>query len=471
MADLEQTRKRLLDRIEDLIENQELHELKTLLAESRSSDVAEVVEVVDEIARQIVFDLLDPEDAGEVLEKVDDATRNQIAQELTEKVFASIISTLPPDEAADVVAALGDEKSEIILDHMPDEESQQIEQLLSYEEDSAGGIMTPAVLTVNIGDTIRQAIHKFREADPEEDFFHVFIVDDNGKYMGSLSMDMLLRYSRSTPVIDMMDLDELVPIDVQSDQEEIANIFRKNDLIVAPVVDKHGKLLGRITVDDIVDVMGEEAEEDVMVMAGTHPSELMTRSAFRAATIRLPWLLACMVGALMSAMIFIGIFEEFFSKPEWVCIMMFLPAIAAMGGNSGMQTSTIIVRGLATGDLAAFELSTVFNREFRIASIVALVCAIIAMVVSFVWLNHIKPVTGFDLTELPHLVISVGLAMISAIMLSTLLGFILPYIFRKFGIDPAISSGPLITTLNDVISYLIYFTLAFLLLGASPVHT
>lgn len=463
MADLEQTRKQLLDRIEELIESQELEDLKKLLAESRSSDVAEVVEVVDEIARQILFDLLDPEDAGEVLEKIDEATRNQVAEELTDKVFAKIITTLPPDEAADVVAGLSDEKSEVILEYIPKEESRQIEKLLLYDEDTAGGIMTPDVVTVNIGDTIRDAIHSFREADPEEDYFYVFAVDDNGKYIGSLSMDTLLRYPRSTPILEMMDLEELVPIDVYADQEEIANIFRKNDLIVAPVVDRYGKLLGRITVDDIVDVMEEEAEEDVMVMAGTHPSELETRSVIRAATVRLPWLLTCMVGALLSAMIFIGIFEGYFSKPEWVCIIMFLPAIAAMGGNSGMQTSTIVVRGLATGDLAALEISQVFSREFRIALIVAVICACTAMAVSFAWLNWF-PVKDFDLSDVPRIAFSVGMAMLTAILLSTLLGFILPYIFKKFGIDPAISSGPLVTTANDIISYLVYFNISFLML-------
>ncbi|MCK5271251.1 MAG: magnesium transporter, partial [Sedimentisphaerales bacterium] len=289
MPDSELKRKQLLDRIEQLIEAKDFDELRRLLSESRSSDVAEVVEVLDEMARQILFDLLDPKDAGEVLEKIDEATRSQVVEELSGDELTDIVSTMAPDEAADVVAELSEEQTEQVLDQIPKAESDQIEKLLKYEEDTAGGLMNPELVTTNIKDTITDAIHSFREADPEEDFYYIFVVDDDARLKGAVGLDTLLRHPRRTPIAEVLE-EELPTVDAGADQEEIANIFRKNDLIAMPVVDEKGVLLGRITVDDVVEVMDEEAEEDALVMAGTHPAELDTASIFRAATIRLPWL-------------------------------------------------------------------------------------------------------------------------------------------------------------------------------------
>jgi magnesium transporter len=221
--------------------------------------------------------------------------------------------------------------------------------------------------------------------------------------------------------------------------------------------------MGRITVDDVVDVMEEEAEEDVLVMAGTHPAELDTTNVLRAASVRLPWLLTCMGGAMFSMIVLLTAFEPLFPKPSvMVSLMMFLPAIAAMGGNSGLQTSTIVVRGLATGDLAALDLMGVFVRESRVAIIVAIVCGAFAGLVAGVWLT-VQP-GELEPGMAPVLGWSVGLAMFCGIMLSTSLGLVLPFVFRRVGVDPAISSGPLVTTANDALGILTYFSLALLLL-------
>ena len=460
----EQARKQLLDRIEGLIEDQDLEQLRTVLSTSRSADVAEVVEVLDEIARQILFDLLDAKEAGEVLEKIDHATRSEVVEDLSSDELTDILATLPPDEAADVVADLSEEQSEEVLDHIGKTESDEIEKLLSYAEDSAGGIMTSVLAKVTLGATIGDAIEQFRQADPEDDVLNVFVVDEAGVYQGVLDVRNLLRHDPDTVVSTVLQ-DILPAMDVNADQEEIANTFRKNDLIVTPVIDEKGVLVGRITVDDVVDVMEEEAEEDALVMAGTHPAELETPQIFRAATVRLPWLLTCMFGALFSALIFFRVFEGNFSPEIWACIVMFVPAIAAIGGNSGMQTSTIVLRGLATGDLAALDLGQVFVRESRIGLIVAGICAFLAGLVAMCWLHLAPPETG-GLGDNVALILgfSVGLAMFCAILVSTSMGLILPFVFRRLGIDPAISSGPLVTTANDTLSYLVYFSLALVLL-------
>jgi len=469
LADSELARKQLLDRIEHLMEAKDFEALRQLLSESRSSDVAEVIEVVDEIARQILFDLLDPRDAGEVLEKIDEATRSEVVEDLTSDELTDIVATMPPDEAADVVAELSEKQSEEVLDQIPKSESDQIEKLLKYEEDTAGGIMNPELVTVGINGTVADAIHSFCKSDPEEDFYYVFVVDDQNRLKGSIALDSLLRHPRETLIAEILD-EELPSVYVNADQEEIANTFRKNDLIAMPVVGKNGVLLGRITVDDVVDVMEEEAEEDALVMAGTHPAELDTPKIFKAATVRLTWLLTCMAGAMFAALTFYAVFQDRFNQSDWFCIVLFIPAIMAMGGNSGMQTSTIVVRGLATGDLAALDFSQVFLREFRVALIVATICGLIAGGVAGVWLGLFQT-QGFNTAHAPILGVAVGLSMFCAIMLSTLLGLSLPYIFRKIGVDPAISSGPLVTTTNDIISYMVYFSVALLLLrvfGGEP---
>ena len=458
----EAVRKQLLERIEHLLEAKEYEALREVLSASRSADVAEVVEVLDEIARQILFDLLDRKDAGKVLEKIDDATRLEVVVDLTSDELTDIVATLPPDEAADVVADLSEQQSEQVLDQIDKAESDQIEKLLTFEEDTAGGIMTSELVKVGHRKTIREAIEQYRQADREEEFYFVFVVDETGVLKGMVGLPMLLRYPRTTPIVEVMD-DEIPRVNVRADQEEVANTFRKNDLIAMPVVDDGGVLVGRITVDDVVDVMDEEAEEDVLVMAGTRPAELDTHRPVKAAMVRLPWLLTCMAAAMFSAMVLFTFFQDYFDSSVWACIVIFVPAIAAMGGNSGLQTSTIVVRGLATDDLAALDIAQVYLRESRVALIVAVTCGSLAGIFATLWLSI--PSTGAEGKAMP-LGLAVGFSMFSGIMLSTSLGLLLPFMFRKVGIDPAISSGPLVTTANDTIGYLGYFTLALILLKA-----
>jgi len=459
----EGARKQLLGRIEQLIEKQHFEELRRLLSDSRSSDVAEVVEVVDEIARQILFDLLDPDDAGEVLEKIDEATRSEVVEDMSSDELTDIVATLPPDEAADVMADFSAEQTEEVLDQIPKADADQIEKLLTYDEESAGGIMNPEMVRVNIKETVGDAIHSYRQSDPEEEFYYVFVVDNSGIYKGAVGLADLLRHSWHTPIAEVLETD-IPTVNIHADQEEIANTFRKNDLIVMPVVDEKGVLLGRITVDDIVDVIDEEAEEDALVMAGTHPTELETRNTIKAAMVRMPWLTACFVGTIVTAAVF-GLFKRYFSMSEWTAIIMFVPMINSMSGNAGLQTSTTVVRGLATGDLVALKALQVFFRQVRIALFIALACGIVAGLISTVILNCFAgPSYGLDLQKVPIVGFAVSIAMFAGIMLATTNGFMLPFFFRRVGVDPAISSGPLVTTANDTLGCLTYFSLSLLLL-------
>ncbi|MBN1437291.1 MAG: magnesium transporter [Sedimentisphaerales bacterium] len=452
----------LLDQIEHLIEAEDMDALRTLLTSSRNSDVAEVMEVLDEVARQVLFDVLDPEEAGDILDRVNEATRSAVVEDLSSEELTGILATLPPDEAADVIGELSEEQSEEVLDSIQRAGLDEVAKLLLYEEDTAGGIMTTQMVAVKETDTVADAITQIRESNPKDEFYVVFVVDDKGILKGTLGIHELLRQGPNTVVSKVMEADPF-QVKVDADQEEIANLFRKNDLLVVGVVNTDGVLVGRITVDDVVDVMEEEAEEDALVMAGTHPAELETRGLFRAARVRLPWLLTCMVGSMFSGVVLISLFQSNFQPAQWFSIFMFFPAIVAMGGNSGLQTSTIVVRGLATGDLVRISFGQVFMRESRIALIVACVCGLMAGLVSGISL-HFWPPMNFSIAEAPVLGLSIASAMFLGIMLSTTLGFILPFLFRRIGIDPAVSSGPLVTTMNDALGCLVYLSLSWFLL-------
>ncbi len=475
-------RQELQEQIEQLLERQDIDSLQAALSDARSADVAEIVEVLPEESRRLIFDALEPHEAGEVLEKIDEATRAQLVEQLPSEKLTDIVATMPPDEAADVIAAIGEEKTQEVLEQIDREDSEEIKKLLDYEEDSGGGIMTSELIQAPYAGTVRDAIHALRQSDPEEEFYFVFVTDEKGVYKGAVSAQALLRHPRATPLAEVMDVD-IPTIPINTDQEEIATIFRKNDLIAAPVLDENGVLVGRITADDIVDVMDEEAEEDVLVMAGTSPEELGTHRSLRAATVRLPWLLICMVSSLFSAMLLYPFFMPHFSLTNWVVILMFVPAIAAMGGNSGMQTAVVVVRGIATGDLAALRFAQVVIRELKVAFLVAITCAVVAGSVVGAWLTWfpLPQEAGatattvhsgdsqdanapFDRHEAPAFALSVGVAMFSAIMLSSLWALLLPFLFRMIGIDPAISCGPLVTTTNDIISFITYFSLAMFML-------
>ncbi|UCG58303.1 MAG: magnesium transporter [Phycisphaerales bacterium] len=447
----------LLQQVEILLEGEDKADLKDLLGEQRSSDIAEVVELVDNEQRRAIFDALEEPIAAEVLEKVDEATRAELFEILQDEELKSIISHLDADDAADVLQELPPEEIAEILKSMPPAESEEIKDLMSYSEDSAGGIMDPAVISVTEGATVAEAVNKIRAAEIDEDFYSVFVVDGTGRFLGDVRIRLLLTRPEKTKIRTLIDPDTICVTD-DADQEEVRNIFRNNDLIVVPVLDKDQKLIGRITADRIIEVAEEEATEDLYAMAGTDPDELDTVSVFHAARVRMTWLLPCLLGTAVTALVLT--FFKTHNQFVYVAAVAFVPMIAAISGNAGLQTSAIVVAGLATGHLAALKLSQVFSREVRIALLVALSCGLLGGVACALLIYLKAPENA---VEPMQLVFAFGTAMFSAIMVATTLGLFLPFLFRRIGIDPAISSGPLVTTANDSISVAIYMTLAVLL--------
>lgn len=473
MAEHEEKQQLLHDRIEELIEEDNRQQLRELLAEQHPGDIADIVEMFNDEQRRLVFDLMGADFSAEVIEKSDEATRADIFDILKSEEVGSIIAELSPEDAADVLGEFEEEQSEQLLAKLEPANSAQIRKLMKYSEDSAGGIMDPLVLSVPEEATVSEAIAQIRQANIDEDFYSVFVINSKGQFLGDLRLRYLLTSKADTKVKQLVDTNAFY-VTADTDQEDVRNFFRKNDLIVVPVVDQLHRLVGRITADRVIEVAEEEAAEDIYTMAGTDPDELEKASIFRAARIRMTWLLPCLIGTAVTAFVALS-FKGIFINAElfyiYATAFAFAPMIAAISGNAGLQTSAIVVSGLATGHLADLSLKKVFSREVRIAVLVALTCAFLgSMVCSFLpgildpgtfsGSGAKEPVT---FAEQRRIATAFGFAMFSAIMVATTLGLFLPFVFRKISVDPAISSGPLVTTANDSISVAIYMLLTLLL--------
>lgn len=451
--------KQLLESTERLLDSRDVEALRALLTDKRSSDIAEVVELVDNERRRAIFDVLDTSVAAEVLEKVDEATRAELFDLLGHNELSNLVCELDIDDAVDILSELPIETRDALLERIPLAESASIQDLMRYSEDSAGGIMDPNVISVREEATVAEAVNKIRTAEIDEDFFSVFVIDRNRRFLGVVRIRFLLTRPEGTRIADLIDEDTIY-VNVDTDQEEVRNIFSKNDLIVVPVLDRSHKLVGRITADRVIEVAEEEAAEDLYTMAGTDPDELDTVSVLRAARVRMTWLLPCLIGTGVTAVVLI-FFHNKFSVKVYTAAFVFVPMIAAISGNAGLQTSAIVVSGLATGHLVALRLGQVFAREVRIALLVALSCGMLGGIACAI-LTHSGHAEN-NAVEPARLIFAVGMAMFAAIMVATTLGLFLPFLFRRIGIDPAISSGPLVTTANDSISVAIYMTLTLVL--------
>lgn len=448
------------ERLSAALEGRDDDALAAELTSARAADIAETFELLNDEERSRILFALPPHTAAEVIVMLDEAVRGDVVDDLDARSLSKIVSQLPPDDAADVLGELPRAEIAQILDKMPDAQSDMLGELLRYDENSAGGIMTPDVVTVPGSKTVADAVEYVRAATPDEELYEVYVVDADGKLVGAVPLRKLVTKRPDTKLEAICDRD-VVTVHVDDDQETVVQIIRKYDVPSAAVVDRDGRLLGRITHDDLLDVAEEEAAEDIYRMAGTDAAEFETSSVFRAARVRLSWLLPCMVGTMVTASILL-ISEIKFDPALFGALLAFSPMIGAMGGNSGIQISTVIVRGFATGELASTRLARVVWREGRISLAMAPACGLTAWGLASLGLPLLD-FLGFHIGHVTHparLSMSVGFAMTAAILVAGVLAIVLPFLFRRLGVDPAIASGPLITTLNDMVCVSIYMLVA-----------
>ncbi len=442
--------------VENIIANtarNRLEFLEAALENAHPAEIADAMRHLEPRTQELIMDLLSPENASETLlalRGIDEGAGIDLAEELDSNELSEILNVMEPDDAADVVADLPAEEVSEVLDLMEEDESRSVQELLQYEEDTAGGIMTSEFASLGADITADETIQHLREHIPARQIFYVYVTGESGELLGTVPIDRIITADPNMRLCDLV-LRSVISVTPDTDREEAATLVTQYDMLALPVVDEENVLLGVITIDDAMDALQEEATEDIYKLAGTSDDELLSKSAFKVARIRLPWLFVCLAGSLISGLV-IRRFSGTLSQA--VAIASFIPAIMAMGGNTGLQSSTATVRGIATGYISLSRVAGVIFKEIRTALIMGMACGVIMALVSFIWSGG-QIVMG----------LAVGLSIFIAMSLSATMGILIPITFKRINVDPAVASGPFITMINDITGLLIYLTLASILIN------
>ncbi|WP_396143617.1 magnesium transporter [Flavobacterium sp.] len=443
--------KELLVQIEQLIHQKNDQELEILLNDLHHADIAEIFDELETNEAIYIFKILDSEITAEILTELEDDVREKILRGLSAKEIAEELDELDTDDAADIIAELSQSKKEEVISELEDvEHAKDIVDLLRYDEDTAGGLMGKELVKVNENWNVLTCVKEMRiQAENVTRVHSIYVVDDENRLKGRLSLKDLLTTSTKTPISEVY-IKKVDSVRVNASNVEVARIMQKYDLEAIPVVDEMGRLVGRITIDDIVDVIKEEADKDYQLAAGISQDVEADDSILELTKARLPWLVLALLGGFVSVKM-LGLFEP--AMKEHGSLFFFTPLIAAMAGNVGVQSSAIIVQGLANHSISG----SIFNRLLKEISLSLLNGTILAIIL-FLGSHYLLDA---DI----KIGITVTIALISVIIIASLIGTSIPLILDKFGIDPALATGPFITTSNDICGILIYFSIAKLILG------
>ena len=439
-----------IDNIIQLIENQKTIKLAKIINEIHIADLAEIIQTLETNHSQSFYNCISNEEkAAAVLIELEDDTRKKLLKNLTAKEIAEeVIENLATDDAADVIGELSETKKQEVLSHIENvEHASDITDLLNYAEDTAGGLMAKELIKVNQNWNTVQCLKEMRkQANNIKSVYTIYVVDDNDKLLGLMSLRRLLLTEKATAVKDIMFTD-ITSVKATEKNEYVANMMQKYDLVVLPVVDDSGRLLGRITIDDVMDVAKEEAEKDYQMASGISEAIESKNSIWELTRARLPWLLIGMLGGIFGAKI-IGIFdlEKNFE------LAFFIPLIAAMGGNVGIQSAAIVVQGLANDSLRIESIYQKLIKELAVGLLNGVICSVIILTATFV--------LGYSI----ELSITVSIALLIVIIFAALFGTFIPLTLKTYNIDPALATGPFITTINDMLGLFIYFWIGQLII-------
>jgi magnesium transporter len=443
--------KELIQELEQLIQNKNDQQLGVLLNDMHHADIAEVLDELDFDEATYIFKVLDSEKTAEILLELEDDLRENILSRLSPKEIAEELDELETNDAADIIGELSKEKKAEVISELQDvEHAKDIVELLRYAEDTAGGIMHKELVKVNENWNVLTCVKEMRiQAENISRVHSIYVVDDEDRLKGRLSLKDLLTTSTRTAISDVY-IRKLNSVNVDTEDVEVARIMQKYDLEAIPVVDELGRLVGRITIDDIIDVIKDEADKDYQLAAGISQDVEADDSILELTKARLPWLVLALLGGFVTVKV-LGLFEG--AMLEHGKLFFFTPLIAAMAGNVGVQSSAIIVQGLANDTLSG----SLFNRlikEVSLSLLNGLILALILFLGSHFLLN-VEIIIGIIVT----------IALVSVIIIASLIGTFVPLLLDRFGIDPALATGPFITTSNDICGILIYFSIAKLILG------
>lgn len=440
----------LIEEIELLIDSKSDSALRMKMEDFHYADIAEIINELNFEHATYIIKLLDSEKTSEVLTELDENIREQILSNLSAKEIADEISELDTDDAVDIIAELPEDRVNEIIAQIDDKEhARDIVELLRYDEDTAGGLMAKELVKVNENWNVLTCVKEMRrQAENVTRVHSIYVVDNDEKLKGRLSLKDLLTTSTKAQISSVY-IPKVDYVTVHDRAEDVARLMSKYDLEAIPVIDELGRLVGRITIDDIVDVIKEEAEKDYQLAAGITQDVEADDDVWVHTKARLPWLLIGMFGGLGAASI-IGSFQGAMANP---ILLSFVPLIQATAGNMGVQSSAIVVQGLAN-DTIRGELFKRLGKEFILGLINGCAIALVVLIIS-----HFLFQTSYLVSA------TIGVALIAVIIIAALVGTFVPIFLDKKGIDPAVATGPFITTSNDVFGILIYFTIAKLILG------
>ncbi len=439
-----QLTREFLDQLRSSLQSSSEQEVISLVGELHAADIAEIVEELEIEEAKILYSYLDAEKASEVLINIDEDIRDKHIAAFTSKQIAEIfIENLESDDAADVIAVLPQHEREEVIACLEDQEqAEDIVDLLNFQEGTAGALMGKELVEVNENWSVKQCIREMRkQAENVDHIYTIYVVDDHEKLLGRLSLKKILTATADKKIADIYETG-LITCKTYTPSDEVANLMEKYDLVALPVLDELGRLVGRITIDDVVDVIREEAEKDYQMASGLSDTVDSSDSIWVNTRARLPWLVLGLIGGIFGARV-IGLYEEDLKiMPQ---MAFFIPLIAAMGGNVGVQSSAIIVQGLANNSLGMGGIGPKLSKEFSVALFNGFVCASLILC--------------YNLIASDSLVLSytVSISLFAVILFAALFGTLVPLLLNKYKIDPALATGPFITTVNDILGLFIYF--------------
>ncbi|MDA0678582.1 MAG: magnesium transporter [Bacteroidetes bacterium] len=439
-----------LERVRQFIADAQNDELVRLFEDLHYADIAEIINELDSSESVYLIRLLDSERTGDVLTELDEDSREEILGQLSAAEIATELSEIDTDDAVDIITELSDELAKEVISEIEDREyAAEILELMRYDEDTAGGLMAKELIKVNENWNITTCVREMRaQAEYVTRVHSIYVVNDENVLKGRLSLKDLLTSPNDAHIKDVY-IPKVDFVSVNERAEEVAKVMAKYDLEAIPVVDEMNRLVGRITIDDIVDVIREEADKDYQQMAGITQDVEADDSILDLTRARLPWLLVGLIGGLGAAMI-MGGFEDIIS--EHAVLFFFTPLIAAMAGNVGVQSSAIVVQGIANDDIKG-SIASRLSKEMLLALFNGIILAVLLFASTWVWKGELLSA------------LAISLSLIVVIVMAGLIGTFIPLFLHKRGIDPAVATGPFITTSNDIFGILIYFWMAKLILG------
>lgn len=451
----EETNRILEETIKRLLRRGASTNLQKIVNKTHAADLSVIFRNLSVVNQRKLFDMIDDyEQRAVLLSELNEYTFTDFIETIDVDELLEVFDHMPADDVADLIAELPREKAEAVLEKMNNEESEEVEDLLSYDDDTAGGIMVPDFVALKEDITAKDAIAALQNDFPDVEMpFYLYVVDDHERLVGVVSLRQLVVVKPTTPLKAFMTTD-IFSVKTGMDQEEVAKLVARYDILAVPVVDDNNRLMGIVTVDDVIDIFRKEATEDILKMAGVGQEFVETQTVVSSTRIRFPWLFASCVGGILAFFI-ISHFQS--SLQQVTYLAAFLPVIMGMGGNVGTQSSTIVVRGLATGRLIPGDLWHVVGKELCVGMILGTIYGGLIGIAAEVRF-------GAEINT-AMLAVSVGLAVLCSMSLAAVMGSLVPMVFGRINIDPAVATGPFVTTSVDIVSVYCYFRIATRLLG------